>query len=176
MDSRLILACIFIWSTAEANSQALFTSDSVDMERYSGKWYEIASVTSGRSSNCHCTTAEYEYLNGRLEMIDRCIVFRKGKSKMIESGSRGYPVDGSHNAHLKISPFAAHYYILMLDRDYAWTVVSNQNQSKIRILYRDAYMPTTIYREILKELKTKGYTVESIQKTSQNCDLVGERF
>jgi hypothetical protein len=37
-------------------------------------------------------------------------------------------------------------------------------------------MPTTIYREILKELKTKGYSVESIQKTSQNCDLVGERF
>src|SRR5512139_3455368 len=32
---------------------------SVDLERYAGKWYEIASLPVSQQEGCNCTTAEY---------------------------------------------------------------------------------------------------------------------
>ncbi len=46
---------IFIFTPMK--SQELQTVDKVDITRYVGKWYEIASFTQRFQKGCHCTTA-----------------------------------------------------------------------------------------------------------------------
>lgn len=45
--------------TSRLNAQAIQTVLSVDLNKYSGKWYEIASYPQRFQKGCHCTTAEY---------------------------------------------------------------------------------------------------------------------
>ena len=45
-------------------TQSLETVEEVDLNRYIGKWYEIASLPATFQEGCTCTTAEYkEYGN-----------------------------------------------------------------------------------------------------------------
>ncbi len=40
-------------------SQTLQTVPNLDLKKYCGKWYEIASFPQSFQKGCHCTTAEY---------------------------------------------------------------------------------------------------------------------
>ncbi|HTL80224.1 MAG TPA: lipocalin family protein, partial [Bacteroidia bacterium] len=46
-------------TTATAKNRILQTVQHVDLEKYCGKWYEIASYPQTFEKNCYCSTAEY---------------------------------------------------------------------------------------------------------------------
>ncbi|MFY8138488.1 MAG: lipocalin family protein, partial [Flavobacteriales bacterium] len=52
----LISALTFIGCSS---NQPLETVDSVDLQRYQGTWYEIASFPQRFQKGCHCTSATY---------------------------------------------------------------------------------------------------------------------
>ena len=54
----LLILFIFM-TTTKAQSQTLETVPNVDLNKYAGKWYEIASYPQRFQKGCHCTTAEY---------------------------------------------------------------------------------------------------------------------
>jgi apolipoprotein D and lipocalin family protein len=56
-------------------SQNLQTVLSVDLEKYMGKWYEIASFPQRFQKGCHCTTAEYTLNDkGYVNIENKCFV------------------------------------------------------------------------------------------------------
>ena len=46
-------------TTMNSQAQTLETVRSVDLKKYSGKWYEIDSYLQYFQKGCHCTTAKY---------------------------------------------------------------------------------------------------------------------
>jgi apolipoprotein D and lipocalin family protein len=48
-----------LFFTSISISQELETVSIVDIQKYSGKWFEIASFPQRFQKGCHCTTAEY---------------------------------------------------------------------------------------------------------------------
>ena len=50
---------LLVMTNATASAQELETVPYVDLNKYSGKWYEIASYPQRFQKGCHCTTAEY---------------------------------------------------------------------------------------------------------------------
>lgn len=54
--SLIVLFSIF---TSIAMSQTLQTVPYVDLNKYAGKWFEIASFPQRFQKGCNCTTAEY---------------------------------------------------------------------------------------------------------------------
>ncbi|PQJ08982.1 hypothetical protein CJD36_021475 [Flavipsychrobacter stenotrophus] len=151
-------------------SQTLHTVISVDVEKYSGKWYEIASYPQRFQKGCHCTTAEYTLSpDGYLIVENRC---NKGSVNGKQSYIKGkaFVEKNSGNAKLKVQffwPFRAKYWIIDLAGDYNYAVVSHPNKKYLWILSRTPKMNDAIYQQILSRLKEMGFDLSKLQVTEQ---------
>ena len=164
------LAMIF-----SAHGQPLQTVERVDLEKYLGRWYDLASYPVSFQKGCRCTTAEYELVGGKkyIRVVNRCVKFKNGKSKISVARGKAFVVEGSGNARLKVQffwPFRGDYFIIGLADDYSWAIVGHPQRKYLWILSRESYMPTDLYNHLLQVIKEKGYDLKPIQKTPQNCD------
>ena len=157
-------------SASTSKSQTLQTVSSVDVNRYSGKWYEIASYPQRFQKGCHCTTAEYTLSpDGYLIVENRC---NRGSVNGKQSYIKGkaFVEKNSGNAKLKVQffwPFRAKYWIIDLAEDYTYAVVSHPNRKYLWILSRTPTMNDILYQRILSRLKEKGFDLSKLQVTQQ---------
>jgi apolipoprotein D and lipocalin family protein len=169
--SKLVLIITLAMSVNMSISQTLQTVPFVDIEKYAGTWYEIASFPQRFQKNCTNTTAEYsltdkDYLivvnKCNKDSIDGKLVMVKGKA-FIEKNSG--------NAKLKIQffwPFKGKYWIIDLADDYSYAVVGHPNRKYLWILSRTKTLDINIYDKILKDCSSKGFDVSKIKITQQN--------
>lgn len=152
------------------NAQTLQTVPSVDLEKYSGKWYEIASYPQRFQKGCHCTTAEYTISEkGYVIVENRCNKDSvNGKQSYIKG--KAFVEKNSGNAKLLVQffwPFKGKYWVIDLADDYSYAVVSHPNKKYLWILSRTAKMNDTVYRRIISRLKEKGFDTTKLQVTQQ---------
>ena len=91
--------------SASLTAQPLRTVPEVDLDRYAGMWYEIASFPQRFTKGCHGTTAMYTTTSkGCVIVNNRC---RRGSLSGKESGISGkaFVVPNSGNAKLKVQFF-----------------------------------------------------------------------
>ena len=149
--------------------QSLQTVPRVDLQKYAGKWFEIASFPQSFQKGCYCTTAEYTlHEKGYVIVENRC---NKGSVDGKQSYIRGkaFVEKGSGNAKLKVQffwPFKGKYWIIDLADDYSYAVVSNPNRKYLWILYRTHTIGVTLYGQILERLELKGFDISKLQKTT----------
>ncbi len=165
------LTIIFIFMPAAAlKSQTLQTVPNVDVNKYSGKWYEIASYPQRFQKGCHCTTAEYTLSEkGYLIVENRC---NRGSVDGKQSYIKGkaFVEKNSGNAKLKVQffwPLRAKYWIIDLADDYSYAVVSHPSKKYLWILSRKPKMDDGVYQQIISRVKEKGFDVEKLQVTKQ---------
>lgn len=142
----------------------------VDLERYLGLWYEIASFPAWFQEGCFCTQAEYRMREGYVEVVNRC---RRGSSRgeWETARARAYPVPGSGDAQLKVQffwPFRGDYWIIALDENYRWAVVGHPDKRYLWILSREPTMDEETYQRLSAEALDKGYDVQRLRRTP--CD------
>jgi apolipoprotein D and lipocalin family protein len=145
----------------------------VDLNRYLGKWYEIATIPQRFQKGCHCVTAEYSLRkNGKIKVVNSC---RKDHpdGPFKQAIGRAKVVRGSNNAKLKVSffgPFWGNYWIIALDQqDYQWAVVSDPSRKTLWILCRTPQMDGALYQQIVEHCHTVRINTDLLQKTDQSC-------
>ena len=140
----------------------------IDLLRYAGKWYEIASVTGYFQKGCECTTAEYQIIpaDEHIRVINRC--FRNGKWSQIEGKAFRDPArrDGKLKEQF-FWPFRADYWVIDLAPDYNWAVVSGPELRYLWILSRTPQMDENTFQSILSRLKTIGFDPSRLSHTRQ---------
>lgn len=151
------------------NSSDLKTVEKIDLEKYQGKWYEIANYPTKFQKGCKCTTAEYSLTEkGYVEVVNTC--FRDNKISNIKG--KAFVVKNTNNTKLKVQffwPFRGDYWIIDIADDYSYAVVSNPNKKYLWILSRAPVMDENLYSEILKKLENKGFDTLKLVKTEQTC-------
>ena len=168
--SSFLLTLTFSMLTVAAVSQTLQTVPFVDLNKYAGKWYEIASFPQRFQKGCNCTTATYTLSDkGFVVVENRCNKDSvTGKTSYIKG--KAFVVKNSGNAKLKVQffwPFRAKYWIIDLADDYSYAVVSHPNKKYLWILSRTASLDPTIYNGILNRLKEKGFDLNLLKATKQ---------
>ena len=142
----------------------------VDLNRYLGTWYEIASFPQSFQRGCHATSATYSLRDdGQIDVLNRC---REGSLTGPEKQARGRArvVNTSEPAKLEVSffrPFWGDYWIVELGAQYEYSVVGHPGRDYLWILSRTRQMDETVYAEIVARLTAKGYEVDRLQKTEQ---------
>lgn len=157
-------------TTMRGESQELKTVSNVELEKYLGQWYEIASYPSFFQKNCYGTTATYT-LSGKGYVIveNRCNRKRFGGKESYIKG-KAFVVEGSNNAKLKVQffwPFRSKYWIIDLAPDYTWAVVSHPNKKSLWILSRSSTMDPEIYQRVLDGVKDKRFDLKKLKVTPQ---------
>jgi len=147
----------------------------VDVNKYAGKWYEIASFPQSFQKGCHCTTAEYTMSdNGYIIVENRC---KRGSIDGKQSYIKGkaFVQKNTGNAKLKVQfffPFRGKYWIIDLADDYSYAVVSHPNRKYLWILSRTPKMDEFVYNGILNRLKENGFDLSKLERTLQECNPI----
>jgi apolipoprotein D and lipocalin family protein len=142
----------------------------VDIQRYLGTWYEIATIPQRFQRGCVGVTAHYSLrADGDIDVVNVC---RKetldGKERSVRG--KAWVVDKTTNAKLKVRffwPFAGAYWIIELDPDYRWAVVGHPDRTYFWILSRTPQMDPAVYDELIRRAAAKGYDTARIKKTLQ---------
>jgi len=149
------------------NDDPLQTVQYVELEKYLGKWYEIAAFPQRFQNGCSNTSAEYS-LNpdGTIAVKNSCI--KDGKWSVADGEAR--VVDKKTNAKLTIQfqwPFKGKYWIIGLAHDYSYAVVGHPNREYLWILGRKTQMDSQTYNHLIVMAANKGFDVRKLVKTKQ---------
>lgn len=150
-------------------SSAVTTVQSVDLNRYLGKWYQFAYYpNSFQPKDCGLTVAEYTLdKKGKILVKNTCFEDAAGKKVKKQATGKAYPIDRS-NSKLKVSfffPFKGDYWIVKLADDYRYSVVSDPKKKYLWILTRSKELSKTDYNEIMDFLRKGGWDVNKLDVT-----------
>ncbi len=147
--------------------------ESVDLERYAGRWYEIARIPNRFQKNCSGeTTALYSLRDdGKLDVLNRC---HDKKGKRIEAKGLAKVVDARSNAKLKVSfvrflgwrLFWGDYWIIGLGEDYEYAIVGTPSRKYGWILSRQPSLPQSVMTRVYRELQQQGYRPKDFRMTT----------
>ena len=148
--------------------------DKVDVQKYIGKWYELALLPNSFEKGCNCTTAEYSVIDSEtIRVINTC---RKDSSKgeINQAKGKAFVVEGSNNAKLRVQffwPFRGDYWIIDLDKEnYKYAVVGAPNRKYLWILCRTPKMDEVLFNSLVNKCAVKGFDVSKLIKTNQDCN------
>jgi len=151
-------------------AKPLATVQSLDLQRYLGRWYEVARFPNQFEEDCVGVTATYS-LNpdGTIKVVNRC---RKGKLDGLEDVAEGTAtvVDTTTNAKLSVTffwPFAGDYWVLDLADDYSWALVGEPSGRYLWILARTPQIPDETRAQLVAKLTAMGYRTGALYWTPQ---------
>ncbi len=170
LQKKIFILLISLSNMSNSNSQSLQTVKHVDLTKYAGKWYEIASFPQRFQKGCNCTTADYTTTDkGYIIVENRCNKDSvNGKQSYIKG--KAFVEKNTGNAKLKVQffwPFKGKYWIIDLADDYSYSVVSHPNKKYLWILSRTPKMNEIAYQQIINRLKEKGFDTTKLQITKQ---------
>ena len=137
----------------------------VELEKYLGKWYEIAHLPAGFQEGCTETTATYTLSEDGISVLNECR--RNGKVKQAKGKAK--VVDKNTGAKLRVTffwPFFGDYWIINLGKDYEYAVVGTPNRKYLWILSRTPHMNDKVFSQLIESAKSQGFDVNNLMKTS----------
>lgn len=162
-----------------SRSFAVETVPYVDLTRYVGKWYEIASIPQSFQKQCASNvTAEYTTLpDGKIKVVNSCLT-GQGKNSVAEG--RAKVVDPQTQAKLKVTfvkfidwifAFGGDYWVIDLEANYRYAVVGHPTKKYGWILAREPLLSRTEFLQIADKLKAQGYDTCKFNTTIQEGGL-----
>jgi apolipoprotein D and lipocalin family protein len=127
----------------------------VDIERFSGLWYEVARTYNSYQENCVASSVEY-VLQGEKEykVFNRCFEDKIG-GDLIEYRGTATPADGTSMSAIDMTYFyifTKEYLVIHIDEDYSTAVVVDKDMEQVWIMSREPKMSPTVLNNILAKL------------------------
>lgn len=142
----------------------------VDLTRYMGRWYVISHVPYFLERGKVASYDTYALRpDGRLT---NNFTFREESLDGSEKTWQGVArvVAGTGNAKWKVSflwPISVTYKIYLIDSDYQWAVVGNDDASLLWVLARERQIAPSRHESIERELRAKGIAIDKLTRVPQ---------
>jgi apolipoprotein D and lipocalin family protein len=176
--AALAAAAVAVVVSVATAAPPLRSVPQVDTQRWAGTWYELARVPNGLQARCIAdATATYlPRADGSLRVIQRC---RDIDSKWYVATARAVSADHDRGgaARLRLSYLPAwldwlpassgDQWVVMLDADYRYAVVSEPSREHLWILSRTPDIDSVTYNRILASLRSAHLPVEQLIPTPQ---------
>lgn len=167
----LSLLIMMIFSSAYSQKTPSVVT-SVDLNRYKGKWYEIARLPNYFERKLKCASATYTLReDGRITVLNAGNYLSDPQKTSSIKGVAWVP-DKNSPAKLKVQffwPFSGDYWIIHLDKDYRYVLVGDPSHKYLWILAREKSMEDTTYKMLLQKAIDNGFDVNPILKVEQDC-------
>jgi apolipoprotein D and lipocalin family protein len=169
---HLYLAFLFTFLTACQNTpnQPLEVVQSIELQRFLGKWYEIGGIPTPEQANCTGTTATYTAKSAtEVDVLNRC--FEKSLTgREISAKGRAYIPNPAEPTKLKVEffwPFAGDYQIMALDAEYQYAMIGTPSRRYLWVLSRSPELPESTWQKLIDNATAQGYDAAKIIKTLQ---------
>lgn len=141
-----------------------------DLERFMGKWYEVARIDSGNENAWQRTQVEYaRRANGSIRIEHRRYDPRKREWQRASGVAK--PVLGRDVGALKVSSFGPiyeGYNVVALDPKYHWAMVIGSRLDQFWILSRTPFLPAGLEDRLLHQANNLGVPIDQVQWVHQD--------
>lgn len=137
-----------------------------DINRYLGKWYQIATIPAWFQKKLVNVTAEYSLRkDGLIEVRNSGFGTVTGLKSSIKGTAR--VANRLNPSALKVKFFFAEadYFVLEIDEDYQFALVGSSDKDSLWILSRSNNMPESVYQDLVQKAKERGYSISKLIKT-----------
>lgn len=138
--------------------------DDFDLDRYLGKWYELARIDHSFERGLQRTQAEYSRnADGSIQVTNRGYNAKRGEWKI--SHGKAKPTVAPDVAALKVSffgPFYGGYNVVALDADYQWAMVIGSSLDYFWILSRKPALPDGVEDRLMHQARMLGIDTQKI--------------
>lgn len=150
----------------------------VDIDRYVGRYYELARYENIFQRGCEAVSADYSKIPGGMVRIVN-ICHDKGMDGPARSvNGRAKLVEGSRNAKFKVSflgpAFLGDYWVLDRADDYSWAIVSDRTGKFLWLLHRQPTPGPAEIAFLVNRAKTLGFNTALLRFTKQAPLAKGE--
>jgi apolipoprotein D and lipocalin family protein len=142
----------------------------VDLERFMGAWYVIASIPTFIETEAYNAVESYRL--GEDGTIETTFTFRKGgfDGELKEYNPTGFVKDEESNAVWGMQfiwPIKADYRIAYLDDGYTLTVIARNQRDYVWIMARTPEISDEAYAELVALIEEIGYDTSALRKVPQ---------
>jgi apolipoprotein D and lipocalin family protein len=165
MKNILIIMASLLLSGCLGMPEKVTPVTNFDLQRYLGKWYEIARLDHSFERGLQQITAEYSLReDGGVKVLNRG--YSEDKQEWKEAEGKAYFVGDPGEGYLKVSffgPFYGSYVIFELDReDYQYAFISGPDLSYLWLLSRQPVLPPEIIDRFIEKASELGFDTEEL--------------
>ena len=150
----MLLSSIFVPSKVNNEPTA------ISLDKYLGKWYEIARFDHSFERDMEKVTAEYKLLpDGHIKVINSG--YRDGKFKETIGKAKTTNTSGLLRVSFFMN-FYSDYRVLMIDKDYNYVLVGSSSPKYLWILSRTPQLDEEVLEIIIDAAQEKGYDTDNL--------------
>jgi apolipoprotein D and lipocalin family protein len=170
---RLVLALGLVSSTlmvACSQDPPLETVPGMSLQRFQGKWYEIAKLARSTQADCYGTIGMYTMTSDTaMTLTHQCNL---GSLTGPEHTSKANGVVSDPNVMSKLSVdfgggFYGDYWVIDLGQNYEYAVVGHPSRQYLWILSRTPTLDSATLAGIVQRAQNKGFDTSKLQYTTQ---------
>ena len=144
--------------------------DNFQLDRYLGKWYEIARLDHKFERGLSRVTATYEEnSDGSVRVINRGYSEKTGEWNQAEGKAKF--VGDKNTGHLKVSffgPFYGSYAVFELDADYQYAFIAGNSTKYLWLLSRTPTVDDAVYESFVEQAGKLGFNVDGLIRVDQS--------
>jgi len=146
--TALFITTVFLLSACTSAPEGITPVKNFDLEKYQGKWYEIARLDHSFEQGMEQVTATYS-------------INDDGTVKVLNKG-----VENADTGHFKVSffgPFYGAYIIFELDQpDYQYAFITSYSKDYLWFLSRTPTVSKELKQQFLSQVKALGFATDEI--------------
>ncbi|TMP28514.1 lipocalin [Pseudoalteromonas rubra] len=165
MKTLLIIMMALILSSCLGMPQGVQPVNNFELNRYLGKWYEIARLDHSFERGLSRVTAQYSMReDGGVKVINRG--FNAEENQWREAEGKAFFVNQDDEAYLKVSffgPFYGAYVVFELDhQNYQYAFVSGPDTDFLWLLSRTPEVDQAIIDKFVRMASERGFDTNSL--------------
>lgn len=144
------------------------TTPTLDIQRFMGRWYEIARYEHRFERGMTHVSATYTLSgNGKIEVLNEGL--KEGKHKQIKG--RAKQPNPQDPGKLKVSFFLwfySDYYVLYIDPEYRYLLVGSSSDKYLWIMSREKSLAKETLDQLIDKLRMRGYDTDKLLFVAQD--------
>ena len=139
--------------------------DGFELDRYLGKWYEVARLDHSFERGLSNVTAEYSLRDdGGVRVTNRG--FKDARDMWKDAEGKAFFDGDPSTGKLKVSffgPFYGAYNVIALDQgNYQWSLVVGPDTDYLWILSRTPVLDQVVFDQLLSQAKANGFDIDEV--------------
>jgi len=166
MRSTVLALGLSLALAAPAFAGAPAPKKPIDIQRFMGRWHEIARTPNANQKGCTKGTMEWASLGkGRFSVVQACT---KGSGRKTWKGTATV-ADARTNAKLQLSLMGGlikqEYWVLDRADDYSWAIAGTPGGNYVWVLSRKASLTDAERAAVLARVKALGYDTARLEQS-----------
>ena len=169
---RLLALAVIACGGFGCTNQEPSVAPNLELERFQGRWYEVARIPRDYDQRCHDTTADYRLVApGKLELHHQCRLrsFTGTLSQFVAPATADDPAVPA-KLTLDLGLYHGAYWVLEVGKDYDYALIGHPSLTMLWVLSRAKTLPSDVLDELKQRASREGYDPSALVMTPMSSE------